>query len=521
MKLNSIMRKMKLMSRINKLKKNIMFGYIFSIVTFVLGFASRTVFLSVLNESYLGVNGLFTNLLGMLSFANLGIGTALNFSLYKPVKEKNIELIRALVYFQRKAYRVIAVVILVLGLIIYPFLDLIINTTDDLGNIQLYYLIFLFNSVSTYFVSYKYSVVNAEQKGYLLTKVNIVFSTITTIVNVIVLIVFKDFLFYLISSAAITLIQNVYFSIYLRRKYSYIYDKKWKPRKLTNEELEPIKKNIPALMVHKVGEVIQLQTDNIVISSAVNIAAVGLLSNYNLLMNSVLSFVSIIFRSAVPSFGNLIAEGDVNRNYETFKVFYFINFWAYGFTGIALAILSTPFIELWLGEDMIIGYFSVFILYLNYFIKGQKSAYLNFKTAHGSYRDDKFIVIVASGINLIISIILVNKIGLAGVLLGTLISNIYLSIHRPLISFRNLIGLESKVYFKISLKYLIVFLFTWVLVYCTVNMINIDSLYLSFFAKVIVTVIFPNLIFCFMFKNSSEFKEMANILMNTLKLKER
>jgi len=293
------------MSRLRFTAKNILSGYIFNTVSTLLRFVSRTVFVLYLSAEYLGVNGLLASVLGVLSFAELGFGTAMNYSLYKPIADNDTEKIKSLMHFYKNAYRIVAVVVTVIGLAIFPFLNVIVKDPGDVGNISTYYLVFLFNTVTSYFVSYKFCIVNAEQKNYIFSYIRTISTTLTTVLQIIVLVVFKNFLIYLLTAAAVELIQKVFITIYLNKKYPYLLDKDI--QKLPKEELGTIRKNVKALVWHKIGEISVYQTDNIIISAFINVLTVGYLSNYNLVITSVSGFITIIFKSATASLGNTIS----------------------------------------------------------------------------------------------------------------------------------------------------------------------------------------------------------------------
>ena len=211
------------MGRVQHAVKNIAFGYVGNITSTVLGFVLRTVFIQKLDETLLGINGLYTGVLTMLSLAELGIGTALNFSLYAPVANKDYEKIKSYMQFYKKAYRTIALVITVIGIGLIPFLKFFIKNPGDYGINELtgYYLIFLFNTVSTYFVAYKYSLVNAEQKNYIQTNVLTITKFATTVLQIIVLLITSNFLLYLLTAAAVELIQKIYVNYYLNCHLNY------------------------------------------------------------------------------------------------------------------------------------------------------------------------------------------------------------------------------------------------------------------------------------------------------------
>ena len=292
-------------SRLKMTARNAFWSYFSMFVSFGLQFISRTVFIYCLGEEYLGINGLFSNVLGVLSFAELGIGTAINFCLYKPVAENNIEKIKSYMWYYKWAYRTIAVIITIIGLALIPFLNVLVKDPGNVGNIVIYYLIYLFNTVTTYFVSYKYSLVNAEQKNYIYTNVNLIISISTIIIQVIALVIWKNFLIYLLVAAIFGVFQKIFICIYFNRLYPYLKEKNIE--KLTKQEKSILITKIKALVIHKIGDVSVHQTDNIIVSAFVSTKMVGLLSNYNLFISTVSSCINVLFNSVTGSLGNLVA----------------------------------------------------------------------------------------------------------------------------------------------------------------------------------------------------------------------
>ena len=293
------------MGRIEKMQKNIFWGAFSNIVIMLLSFASRTVFIYNLSTTELGVNGVFSNILTILSFAELGIGTAMNFSLYGLVAKKDINRIKSLMHFYKKAYRIIAAIVGVLGLCLVPFLPYIAKGTQGVDHLYAIYFLYLFNTVASYFVSYKYSLSNAEQKNYVFTNINLVFNIICTCTQMIVVIAFKSFLIYCSVGAVVQLIQNITTNIYMNKMYPYLKDKDVEP--VSKEELAPVIKNVKALIISKIGSICVNQTDNLIISMAINVTVVGVISNYLTLTRNVGQFLNLVFNSGTASFGNLIA----------------------------------------------------------------------------------------------------------------------------------------------------------------------------------------------------------------------
>ncbi|MBQ7425553.1 MAG: polysaccharide biosynthesis protein, partial [Lachnospiraceae bacterium] len=254
------------MSRVKSATRNIAFGYVGQVATALMSFVLRTVFIMHLNEQLLGVNSLYTNILSILNMAELGIGTALNFSLYGPVARNEKEKIKSYMQLYKKAYYYIALVVAILGLALSPFLKYL---TKNPGNITtrdltLYYFIFLFNTVSSYFVAYKYSLVNAEQKNYIQTNINTITKIITVLIQIVMIVVFENFYLFLLSDAAVQLIQKIFVSRFLDRMYPYLREKN--VEKLSKAESDAVWKKTKALVFHKIGDVARLQTDALIIS---------------------------------------------------------------------------------------------------------------------------------------------------------------------------------------------------------------------------------------------------------------
>ena len=506
------------MGRIQHTIKNIVFGYIGNLSSTVLGFILRTVFIMKLDETLLGVNGLYTGVLSLLSMAELGIGTALNFSLYAPVAQKNYDRIKSYMQFYKKAYRIIGLIVAVLGIALIPFLKFFIKDPGNYGirELTLYYLIFLFNTVSTYFVSYKYSLVNAEQKNYIQTNILTITKLVTTILQLIVLVVTSNFLLYLLTAAAVELLQKIWANNYLNKRYPYLLDKDVIP--LRKEETKDIWDKTKALLCLKIGDIARLQTDSIIISSFIQVAIVGIVDNYNMVINSVQNFVLVIFNSAISSFGNLIATESKQKQYELFKIYRFVANWIYGLSAIGFYVLLTPLVvDLWLGEKWLLSANIVALIVIDYYFKGDRVVMMNFRTAAGVFEQDKFLPLIQGGVNLVISIVLVQRIGLIGVYVGTVVSGLIANISRPPIVYRVCFDRKSKEYFIDTAKYLLVMAVILMVVLPLSSMLLKEVTLVSFVFTGVMIVIVYNVIFLTAFCKTGEFKYMYDMVMRRVK----
>jgi rhamnogalacturonyl hydrolase YesR/O-antigen/teichoic acid export membrane protein len=500
------------MGRIENAIRNIFFGTIGNLFTVVLGFVSRTIFIRTLGITYLGVNGLYSNILSVLSLAELGIGTAMNYSLYQPVANKDYNKIKSLMNLYKLVYRIIGVVIGVIGLLLIPMLKYMVKDPGDLtvGDLTIYYLIFLFNTVSTYFITYKYSLANAEQKNYIQTNIQSITLFVTLMVQIIVLIMYHNFLIYLLVGSMVGIIQKVGVYFYFNKRYPYLLDKN--VDELSAKDKKEFKKNVIALLYHKIGDISINQTDNILISVFINITAVGFLSNYNLIIMTVMGFINIIFYSVISGLGNLVATESKERQYLLFRVYRFMAFWLYGLAILFLAFLLTPFITFWLGKDMVVSKVVIAFIMIDYYMKAHRTVLNNFKAAAGIFDADKYITILQGAANLVISILLVKLIGLKGIFLGTIISGLIANIAKPYIIYK--IKFQKTVihYFKESFLYINIIGMAYFVLY-SVQHLLVDITTKVGFSMMFVAILFiSNIIFYLTLHRREEFVYLKQII---------
>ncbi|MBO5564793.1 MAG: polysaccharide biosynthesis protein [Lachnospiraceae bacterium] len=507
----------KKVGRVVYAERNIFFGYVGQIATAILSFYLRRIFILHLSETLLGINSIYTNVLSILSMAELGIGTALNYSLYAPLAEGNREKIKGYLDMYRKAYRVIAIVVAVLGLCFVPFLRYLIKGPEgvSLRELTIYYLIFLFNTVTTYLVSYKYSLVNAEQKNYIQTNILTITKIITVFFQIIVLITIGNFLAYLLTDSAIQLIQKIFVSRYLDKKYPIFTEREFV--ELSGEEKSAVWSKTKALLLHRIGDVMRLQTDALVISSLIQVTVAGFVDNYNMVINAVSNMVNVVFNSVISGFGNLVAVESKERQKEVFQAYRFFGAWVYGLSATGFLILLTPLIKLWLGEYWTLPSFVVSLITVDFFFKGDRIINSNFKTAAGVFEEDKYLALIQGVVNLVISVVLAMKIGLPGVFIGTVISGLIANITKPFIIYHTIFKENVISYFADTLRY---GLATAVSAFLCKGLSRIlmptVTIYSFLMMLLIVTAVF-NGIFYMLFRNRAEFAYLKGIVKRRLK----
>ncbi len=503
------------MGRVRQAEKNIFFGYLSNFIILIMGFCQRKVFIMALGRTLLSVNTLYTDILSMLSLAELGIGTALNFSLYKPVAQHDTEKIKSYMRLYKKAYLAIAGVIAVIGLVIAPFLPYIIKESDRGGisvqELTVYYLIFLFNTVSSYFVAYKYSLINAEQKGYIQTNIATVTKIVTVLLQIVILVVTENFLLYLLTQLVVELAQKIFVSIYFNRLYPYLRDRN--VQKLEKEETDIVVTKSKALMFHKIGDVARLQTDSIIITTCINADLVGVVGNYNMVINYAANFVNVIFNSLISGFGNLVATESKEKQYDIFKVYRFVACWLYGFAAVGFQLMLTPFITgIFLDKSWMLAQSILTLILVDFYFKGGRTVLLNFKIAAGIFEQDKFLPLIQGALNLVISIVGAKYIGLAGVYIGTVISGILANLIRPVIVYRSCFDRSPWDYFADSCKYIIVILMITALLWPVNNLVLKQVNILTFILMAIIITLIYNLGFLAVFHKSKEFEYLWGIL---------
>lgn len=429
-------------SRSQKTVKNIAFSLSSNIITQILHFAVRTVFLHVLGTSYNGIDGLFSNILTMLSLADLGIGVAMAHSYYKPLQEKNEEKIRALTQLYSKIYLVIGLIVFGVGMILMPFLPHLIKDIEkirELGlNLRFIYFWYVLNSAVSYmFAAYKQTLLVADQKQYIVKNIQMCFTAITAGLQIACLLIFRSnpitYYLYLICNIVFQIIKNLFVAHKCNKIYPFIKIKS----KVSDikEEVQKLIKDVYALFLYRICIVVLNGTDNIIIAKFVTggIKSIGSYTNYTFLIGAINTLLTQIFESVMSSVGNLIAEikggalvkGD-DRAYKTYKALHFANFWFFGVCSVTLWVMLDPFVKFWLkGTDVqFLDSSVVFVLIANFYVYGVQMSTTAFRNAYGLFRQGKYRPVAMAVINIVVSVWLVQGMGILGVFIGTLVSRV-------------------------------------------------------------------------------------------------
>lgn len=492
-------------------------------IIIIIGFIAQAIFVKTLGNEYLGINGLFNNILSMLAIVELGFGSAIIVNLYKPIAKGNNEKVKSLLLFYKTIYRVIALIVVILGVVLLPFLNYIVGENHIKESIHFIFLLYLIDTVASYLLTYKRSILYANQKTYITNIVHIGYVLTMNILQIIYLIIFKEFIGYLIIKIVCRILENIIITIIANRKYPYITEKNVKPinRRLKKSILIRVK----GLFFHKIGSFFVLGSDNIIISMMPNLGIkyVGLYSNYSLIINALSNLFGQVFTSLTASVGNLLVESDNKKVMSIYKSTLLINSWLYSFAAISLYIISKPFVSIWIGDEYILDNYVVLTLVINFYINGMRRTYTTFKEAAGVFYQDRYVPLIESTVNIVVSIFLANYFGLMGVFIGTIASNMVLFLFSfPKYVYQKVLHGKVKDYIKDNLQYLILFLISFMFTYVCSRAITVNSKYMQIILYSLICLFVPNLVFLIAKYKSEEFKYFSNLLLNmTSKFKKK
>lgn len=489
--------------------KNIIMNFLYNLLNYGLRFLSRIIFVKTLAEVYLGVNGLLSNVLGILALTELGIGTAIGYSLYEPLAKKNTEKVRSLMQFYKKAYYVIALIVFLLGLVLLPFLPNLIKDTDGIDNLNIIYMIFLLNMVVGYLFSYKRTLIDSDQKKYKIVPFTMIFSIITSIVQILALLITKNYIIYLLMQSICIVLENITINKYIDKQYPYLLDKS-EIKKIDKKELNIIKTKVKALMLHKIGSYTLSSTDNLIISKCIGIIMVGIYSNYSLIISMISSLIYVLVSNVISSIGNLIASEKSEKRFRVFNEMNLICYILYGISSICFINLFNPFIELVFGDNYLLEMSAVYVIVANFYLTGMNNTVISIQTASGLYEKDKYIPLLQSFVNLVVSIILANKMGLVGVFIGTIASTFLPLIIKPMIVYKNVFEKKSSLYFKeFTLQTFIVIISSFITVIFT-KLVSIRNIYIDLIFRLFISVLIPGLFIYILYREKESFRDLFN-----------
>ena len=499
--------------------RNALFGLLLKFYQIIMPFVMRTIMIKSMGIEYAGINNLFISILQVLSLAELGIGAALIFSMYKPLANGDTEKVNALMNLYKKTFRVLGIIILGIGIIIFPFIPKFISgeIPGEL-NIYILYFMYLINTSLSYFLfAYKSSLLYATQRVDISNKIMIATSTVQYILQIISIIIYHNYYFYIISSIVYQLMTNLITAYIVKKKYP-----QYKPKGEVSKELKyDIKKRVIGLITNKIGGTLLNSTDTIIISSMFGLTTLGVYQNYYYIITSIISIAGILFYSCLASIGNSIITESEEKNYKNFLTFNFIISYISIVCCSLLIAIYQDFIKLWVGEKYTLDYGFIFLIVVFFYIYQIEQLIGTYKDAAGIWYEDRFRSLITGIINLILSFLLGKIIGLNGVKLATILSMILCSTPWLIINLFKYIFKESNK--KLFCFELLKTTFLWAIISIITYIICNNIMYVGIkgiIIKGIISIIMSNILLLIFFYRSEYKKNTINIIKNILKLKE-
>ncbi len=487
------------------------------VIVMIMSFVVRTFFIKTLGKEYLGINGLFSNILSLLSLAELGVGSAILFKLYTPIAREDKKRITVLMNFYKTAYRYIGIAVAILGLCMLPFLPILIKDYDTLSrlgiNSSFIYILYLLNTVSSYlFLAYKSAIIKAHQKEYIINVISYVVTVIKGIVQIIVLLIGCKFEVYILVSIVFIILQNCIYALAANKMYPFINEKP--EEKLSRKETKEIVKDCTALFFYKLNTVVLKSTDNIVLSVFMGLNEVALYSNYYIFYTTIQTLFAKIYNAVSHSLGNLHTTNKQNHEYTIFKIVDMITVIFGGTAFVGIFVVGDEFIETWIGAQWIIGQPFCFLLGLEIYTLAIRTALSKYRATMGLFQQAKYRPLAGMIINVILSVVLANIWGISGVILATIIADWATFMwFDPIIIFKY--GFKGRFsvnkYFITNIRYFIAVIIIGVVDYllCTHILVGYGWISIIFHA-LICGITVPSVLF-YMERNSEECKYILNL----------
>lgn len=489
-------------SRTEYAKFNILYGYLRKMTLIFLEFFLRVVFITTLGEELLGVNSVFINIIQILSVTELGIANVVLYSFYKPLAVGDKSKLRALIKFYKIVYKKIAIVVFLIGISISPFLGKIINTKAEVDNLYIIFFLFLSNTILSYFFIYKNSILRADQKGYIVTKIEIPLVVVKFILQIIVLKFFASFIIYLLIENLITFITNYSISRKVEKEYSFLDEQ---TIELASKDKKEITDTIKSSFVYKIASVMLNSTDNIMISILIGTNVVGYFTNYKTIYAGIGSLYTVFFTSLTAGIGNLIETTSEEHRLKIFNILLLISSWLGIVFSSCFFSLSREFIVLWIGQGYVLDDLVVLCIAITIFLSCALHPIFIYREAMGIYKKVKYMMLLAAIVNIILSIILGRYLGLFGILFGTILSMMTTYIwYEPIVLYDACFGVKVSEYFFKRIKDIMIYIIVLVSIFVLGNYISGET-WLYWILKSLTLFILSNALCYIIYKKTEEF----------------
>lgn len=497
--------------------KNSIWGIVQQAAGCVLSMFSRKVMIDTIGVEGVGLNAFLTSVITMLSLAELGIGTAIVYHMYAPIAKGDKIQIAKLMRSYRNIYRIIAAAILALGLCLLPFMDRIVSDVSySKGYVSFIFILFLIQTTSSYLFTYKRSMLSADQKQYVITVFDLCYKIVTVAVGIVVLKLTNELAWYIAVLIVCTVGENLLISNKVDKMYPYLREINGG---LTKEEERTIFKDVRHIFVGKVSGVITNSTDSILINMFAGTISTGLYSNYNIIIGTLTAALKQFAPAMRGSVGNLIATEPPEHIDRVFKRLVFIMFYLAAFCACMLTGLIDPFITIAFGDGLLLERVTVFVCIFNLYMSTIDIPVYNFVAAAGLFKLDKYISIVGSGLNLIISFVLGRSMGMTGILLGTSATYLIQFILKVILFYKSFLKRGYLGMFWRNIIFAALTAAECALICLCTSKIGaaVNNRYAAFVIYAAVSGIIPLVINSLVFIKADEFRYTINLCRETLK----
>ena len=502
--------------RTRNASRNIVFGIILKAYQIFAPFLMRTAMIYFMGVQYLGLNSLFTSILQVLNLTELGVGSAMVYSMYKPIADDDTKTICALMRLYRLYYRIIGLVIAVIGLFLTPFIPYLVKSDLPVGlNIYILYLLNLAATVISYWLfAYKNALFHAHQRIDIPNKITLVTNTFQYGLQLIIIIIIKDYYLYVLVTLLTQALTNIVTAMAATKKYPEYHPK----GKLENQIVKGINQRIRDLFTSKLGSVIVNSADTVVISTFLGLTMLAVYQNYYFILTSIIGIITIIFQSCTAGIGNSVIVETKEKNFNDLKKFTFLIAWIAGFCTCCLLCLYQPFMEIWVGKDLMLGFSAVICFCIYYFVNEINQLLNTYKDAAGIWHEDRFRPLVTAIVNVGMNLLTVQFWGIYGVLLSTVLSMLFVGMPWLLYNlFTVLFNREQfSIYFKKLIKYIMVVVFSCVSCYFVCQLFTFNK-WTTMIIRAVICCILPNIIYFIIYRRTVEFQQSIQLIDNITK----
>lgn len=490
--------------------RNVGVGLINKVVTILLPFILRTVLIYTLGTQYLGLSSLFTSILQVLSLSELGIGSAMVFSLYRPIAEDNNEEVSKLLCTYKYVYRIIGCVIFFGGLSLLPFLKFLIHgeCPQDV-NIYVLYLCYLVNTAESYFISaYKTTLLSAYQRRDVVSTIGLSVKIVLYATQIVCLFLTNNYYLYVIWLPIFTAIENIISAKYVERHYKGYFANKYE---VNIKEAKPLLAKVRDLFGHRLEQVVINTFDTISISAFLGLKLVTIYNNYYYLMSAVSGVFDILYHAVLAGIGNSLVIEDEEKNLNDFKFFQTVNSWMVGWSSICFLCLYQPMMQLWMGKKLMLPYRTIVLLFIYFYVWKIRQTVLLYKDAAGMWKEDRWKPYVEIIANIIMNVTLIKVIGIDGVIIATIISMLFVAYPwETVVFFKHRFEIYKSNFYRRQILHLLITLILAIITYLACELTVVEGI-IGFLVKGLICIILPNTVVLLLFHRNADVKRITSI----------